>query len=456
MKRLLLFTLLLASASAQAVPVIRQSSKRQLPQQYMLPPDVMQHQLSRATHKTTATKKRLICTTYMANGVHNDSIRYIYNNNVRGSVHTNFSSYYSYFSLTGTNTAQYIQCDTMESWYNTGAGGLNLVSTTAFRYNNQNTVIQTDDIYSWGFFTQTATYGTGNRLTEVTSTDTFGGTGLIPKRRMYITYDGQGRRTMDSSYNLVTSLPGYMRVYHYDANGNMDTFTAYLYQNGWEISSRSVYTYDIANRLLTQEDEADYGGGFMKTYRDSFAYAGTAVHPVYHKSEEWDDNSMMWVPTEILEYSLNANQLPSFYVIYRYNQQWDTIEMDAYGYDANGLLIHSNGFEYLGNGQFSQVPYDQSTLYYEEHDPNSVGSITATNNTIALYPNPATDILNVSSEGDAHTIRVVNINGQAIYTGRLVNGKATVDVASWPAGNYWVLINDSGDNVVSKAAFVKQ
>ena len=422
----------------------------------MLPHDVVQQQMSRAGHKPTAVQKRLICTTYMANGVHNDSIRYIYNNNVRGSVHTDFSSYYSMFSLSSTTTQQYIKCDTVERWYNSRAGGLELTGTTVYSYNTQNTVVQTDDVYSWGFFRANAVYGAGNRLTEVTSTDTFGGTGLIPKRRMYVAYDGQGRRTMDSAHNLVANVPGYMRLYHYDANGNMDTFSAYTYDNGWEISYRSVYTYDNANRIIVQEDEAVYGGGFTKMYRDSFAYAGTAVHPVYHKSEEWDNNSMVWVPTEILEYSLNANQLPSFYVIYRYNQQWDTIEMDTYGYDANGLLIHSNGFEYLGNGQFSQVPYDQSTLYYEEHDPASVGNITRTNNAITLYPNPVVTTVNISVEGNGHNIRIVNISGQATYTGNLVNGRAAVDVASWPAGNYWVLINDEGDNVISKAAFVKQ
>ncbi len=455
MKKLLLCSLLLTGITTQAVPLQRKKT-RQLPQEYMLPQDVVQQQMSRAGHKPTAIQKRLICTTYMANGVHNDSIRYIYNNNVRGSVHTDFTSYYSMFSLSSTTAQQYIQCDTVERWYNSSAGGLQLAGSTIYSYNSQNMVIQTDDVYPWGFFRANAVYGTSNRLTEVTSTDTFGGTGLIPKRRMYVSYDGQGRRTMDSAHNLVANMPGYMRVYHYDTKGNMDTFSAYTYDNGWEISYRSVYTYDNANRILTQEDEADYGGGFTKMYRDSFAYAGTAVHPVYHKSEEWDNNSMVWIPTEILEYSLNANQLPSFYVIYRYNQQWDTVEMDTYGYDANGLLIHSNGFEYLGNGQFSQVPYDQSTLYYEEHDPTSVSNITGTGNTIALYPNPATDILNISSGGDAHTVRIVNINGQTTYAGSLAMGSTTVDVATWPAGNYWVVLSDDGGQTITTGAFVKQ
>lgn len=455
MKQLLLFTFLFAGLAVQAEPLNRKKAQ-QLPEHYRLPEDVVQQQSSRLSNKPTATQKRLIATSYRANGMRQDSTAFIYNNNVRGSVHTTFNSYYTSYSLLSSSSEQYIKCDTTQRWYNNGSGSLDLISRSVFVYNSQQQVILNDDIYSFGFMRTEGTYGTGNRLTEVTSSDTFGGTGLIPKRRTYIFYDGQGRRTMDSAYNLVLNLPDYKRMYFYDTKGNLDSFTSYSYSNNntWELSFRTTYEYDAANRVVKTMYEGDYGTGFDKQSRDSFAYAGTFVNPVYHLSERWDGQA--WEPSEILEYSLNTNGLPSFYIVYRYTQQWDTLEMNAHGYDANGLLIQSNGYRYLGNGVFATAPYDHNGLYYEEHDPSSVGNAARDNNIIAVYPNPASTSMTIAAKNTEGEIRVVNIKGQTMYTGRMLNNATTVDVSSWAAGTYCILFADTNGHTLSTTAFVKQ
>lgn len=72
----------------------------------------------------------------------------------------------------------------------------------------------------------------------------------------------------------------------------------------------------------------------------------------------------------------------------------------------------------------------------------SVQNITS-NNTINIYPNPATTELTISSSNLITSIAITNILGQTVYTHEYNSQQVQVDVADLPKGMYLVRINGS-------------
>ncbi len=71
----------------------------------------------------------------------------------------------------------------------------------------------------------------------------------------------------------------------------------------------------------------------------------------------------------------------------------------------------------------------------------AVGIKELTPGSIALYPNPANDVVNIVSTDDIRTIEVLNYTGQTIYKSNNINPKITkLDVSSFRAGEYLVKI----------------
>lgn len=459
MKKTLLSVLLLSSICSQAEPLWKkQVHQQQLPYPYNLPEEVILQQQSKHAYKSTAVQKRLISRAYNSNSERLDSTHFVYNNPSRGSDHRDFNSYYSSYALTAGDQIHHIKCDTIKRWANDGGGTLDLRSTTTYKYNNKNTAIESEDRYEYGIFQAVGKYNSSDQLIQLTQIDTFGTGTLTPKREMYILYDGQGRRIMDSSINLLTNEYNYRRTYHYDANGNLDSFLSY--QNltgGWELSYSTATTYDASNRVIVKVAFGDFGMGFMGIGRDSFSYTGTATHPSYHTTFTWDDFNGSWQPHEQLEYTLNSKQLPESYLVYRYDNKWDTLERDVYKYNDEDLLMQSNGYLYLGDGQFSTMPYDQSSLYYEAHDPSGVNDLSNNHaKQLDIFPNPSSSIVNIPTAGKAGRISVANINGQELYNSHVQGSMTIIDVSNWTSGNYFFILKSEDESATYTATFTKQ
>jgi chitodextrinase len=74
------------------------------------------------------------------------------------------------------------------------------------------------------------------------------------------------------------------------------------------------------------------------------------------------------------------------------------------------------------------------------------------NNTISLYPNPTSSILNISSVSEKATFKVYNLMGQTMINGKINNG--TIDVSNINSGNYILEISDN-ESVFTKR-FIKE
>ncbi|MFT5310177.1 MAG: hypothetical protein ACI8VL_001078, partial [Bacteroidia bacterium] len=72
-------------------------------------------------------------------------------------------------------------------------------------------------------------------------------------------------------------------------------------------------------------------------------------------------------------------------------------------------------------------------------------------NSIILFPNPATEVLNFRAEASA-TIEVIDATGRVILNGNAAKGKNRFDVSSLPTGAYTLrLIGET----IGTAHFIK-
>ena len=60
---------------------------------------------------------------------------------------------------------------------------------------------------------------------------------------------------------------------------------------------------------------------------------------------------------------------------------------------------------------------------------------------VVMYPNPASDALNISASNKITQIIITNLLGQTVHTQDFDNGKASVDVSAIPPGIYFIKIN---------------
>ncbi len=416
-----------------------------------------QKQNARMAAKGTATMRRIVASTYEANGVLIDTNSHIYSGG-RGSTHNTMpESYYDNYSMPAAE-AKAILCDTSIGWYDNG--GLLWDGTSVYTYDAANNT--TKHFYSSPYFVlqHEGMYNSSNKLIQLTTSDTFGGTALLAKSRMYIMYDGNGRRVQDSTVMIATGIQTGRRVYYYDTAGNMVKLESYSLRGtpaSLQLFHRATYTYDSQDRVLTERSEYDPGNGLANNRYDSFAYTGNAMHPVHHRTATWDANLQAWDDYEILEYTLNAQQQPDTYIIYRHINQWDTIERDVYYYDTYGLMVKSNGYLYMGNGQYSSTPYDQNTLYYEEYDPASVSGVMKNARQFVLAPNPAHNTISFVVDNGYSSMQVANTMGQVVMKKEgIKSGNQTIDINELPAGNYVMTLHNPADNTMMHAKFIKQ
>jgi hypothetical protein len=74
---------------------------------------------------------------------------------------------------------------------------------------------------------------------------------------------------------------------------------------------------------------------------------------------------------------------------------------------------------------------------------------------VNIYPNPATDVLNVRlTNGEAKQIRILNVTGKVVYTATTItNGMIQVPIRNLNAGTYFVEVTTNDNRIVEK--FIK-
>ena len=147
-----------------------------------------------------------------------------------------------------------------------------------------------------------------------------------------------------------------------------------------------------------------------------------------------------WMATS----EVNGFDRTNAYISHYMNSDWDTQTPASATAGANST------FELTRTGLTSLSPFavadEDAELFVDENDLL----------TISLYPNPSTDVVNISyaENGNEYTFQITDLSGRNYYTP--ANGENQLDVSKLSQGTYLLKMTNAATNKVSVKQFIKQ
>jgi hypothetical protein len=75
-------------------------------------------------------------------------------------------------------------------------------------------------------------------------------------------------------------------------------------------------------------------------------------------------------------------------------------------------------------------------LFVNVSGSSNINQITNGSNQMLVYPNPTKGIINILSEKNIQTIKIINLLGEVIYNKQANTKENSIDIGSYPAGIY--------------------
>jgi len=281
------------------------------------------------------------------------------------------------------------------------------------------------------------------------------------------TYNSQGLVIKETQYDLDNGEweEDEQSIYEYDANGNIvlvtvydydndawvnDEKTEFIYQNGklsikmgydWSVSEwvendKTEYNYDAQGDLIETIVFENNGVDWMKDERHAYTY--DANHNCLSETLfDYDDNDEDWEIEGMISYTYDLTVPKS-----------DVAGLDNIS-DAipslNNKLTAIEETQYNDGMPQASLPY---TFYYSE--TTGIGELNGSQ--IAIWPNPASETLNLNAEG-LQQVEIFTIDGRQVM--RLENGFETINVSALAQGCYLLTATfANGSKAVQK--FVKK
>lgn len=145
-------------------------------------------------------------------------------------------------------------------------------------------------------------------------------------------------------------------------------------------------------------------------------------------------------PLEFVEHSSKSN-----------TNEW-TIDWTAPATGSGEVKFYGNGIAANGTGNTSGDLLAAGTaLVIAEASSSSVVSLNT--NKLTVYPNPATNVINLAGIEAGSEISIYNLSGQLVKQEVLNSVKEQVDISAMPMGTYVLSVN-SGDEVQVKSFVV--
>lgn len=132
--------------------------------------------------------------------------------------------------------------------------------------------------------------------------------------------------------------------------------------------------------------------------------------------------------------------------------------MDSYGDGwSYTTATHNPGVEVLENG--TQLVFVDAAVGFSNNAPlvrdaafstaSALDSETFESNNFAMYPNPSTGIINISTT-EAVNVEVVDITGKTVHQANALESNASLDLSALPKGVYLVKVKGEKTNVTEK------
>lgn len=240
--------------------------------------------------------------------------------------------------------------------------------------------------------------------------------------------------------NFQTGMPANVTLV--DNDGNMPAFNVQEFTSAW------ITTLDPANGLDTVAASTSFFSPQDTASRWLITPPITTGAFGNYFSWESKSHDASYPDDYLVLISTTNNQIESFTdtigFIIQENFEWTYREVDLseQGYDNQMVYI-----------AFVNVTYDGFKLYIDDLEMRSqdVTEITThKKSNVVLYPNPANDIITISSDLDIESIEILTSTGQIV----LSSNTKSVDVNSLNAGVYYAKVSSSDATSVIK--FIKK
>lgn len=289
--------------------------------------------------------------------------------------------------------------------------------------------------------------GSGQWIPEEKTEYTYNGNGLIvytiysewdvgaslwmEDTKTTYTYDGEGKLTamIDHEWDSGTSdwMEDRKEEFFYYPDGYVDYQVDYdMLGSIWQKMWKHDYTYDAEQKLIIEiEFEWDNVADWDLTYKYEYTYDSNG-NLVVETGSEWDEieNTWTYVDKNELEYD-NA---------YTYDDLVLPVELIELAWRFNNMLTGSTYFSWEASGGTWNAFYEVG-YYYSDYIPGYINEPELYH--IALFPNPAGQVLNIVVQGiSIDEVAIYSLTGQQVL---LVRPRGEViDISSLTAGIYIV------------------
>jgi hypothetical protein len=322
---------------------------------------------------------------------------------------------------------------------------------------------------------------------------------LNPDEKYVLGYNESGMTISEEvyTYNNNNWEKEDKEEYEYNAEGMLITTLEYGVTDGeWELCTKEKLTYENGN-LISDILTGWNGTGWHNISKYEYTYEnGNLIKVGYY---EWKDNT--WSLSSIKECYYNSNNDMTEEVKYSYqngnkvnefkstrvfdnnhnivmgidyywgNDSWIEKSKSEYSYDMNYLLsdvilpydllllflyydveffknmgISAKAYEKNGN-EWSLV--GTTMFYYSEQDVVSTKESIKSN--VKVYPNPASDYINVDIAGQANnaTLSLINAQGQVVLS-KTIQNHEQINISNLTKGMYLYKISTNGNVFTGK------
>ncbi len=208
---------------------------------------------------------------------------------------------------------------------------------------------------------------------------------------------------------------------------------------------------DPADSLVASPAGGNYQGAGISGNWFIPAQAGTGAHPVtYSYTDVYGCNASvtdtvivnlspvidLGADTSIkMSHALQLNTGGSFTDYLWFNASTgNSVNFDA---DSAGAGIHEVWLMVTDTNSCT----DSDTVLVEVIDDTGIGGNTA--GKIKVYPNPVSDIVNISFDNNCEAdISLINLSGQLVKSGKVIGKTARINIEHLPSGVYLLIVND--------------
>ena len=272
----------------------------------------------------------------------------------------------------------------------------------------------------------------------------------------------------DVNYHLTSSLETQYtnnhwqnvrrKLYAYDERGNRIKETVETWEKDrWVGTTRETYTSDDRGNRLTAVHEEFYNGEWDYSSRYVYTY-DTNNNRLTEYSENWHNGNWIPIDRRIDTYDENNNWLTCLYQKY-YDNKWENRIRKTLIYNEDGFNLiqlnekweDSTWVEFAAPTKFYDAKgrkfyYIVNKIEVTYTNATAVEGEDATTENIKVYPNPATEFLNIEGIASEGEFTIYNSSGTALKEyGSISNcGNATrIDVSALPNGYYIIKYDDN-------------